>query len=119
MKNRNLIFLETDQYTIKESLLDSDGETVWEVRDPKNNNYFLVHTNSLGHMYITFFKKKYISNECSQLGIKEICKILLERGLNLTINIYYTNVSLIILLRKIGFKKFRNVKHLYYLETLE
>ena len=119
MKERKELFLKTETYTLKEALVDSEGETVWEVRDTKTNNYFLVHSDSMGHMYITFFKHNRISKECARLGIKKICEILLERGLNLTINIYHTNLSLISLLGKVGFKKFRNVKSLYYLKNLK
>lgn len=55
MDERKLILLEEGNYTLREALIDSDGDTVWEITDPTTKNTFIVHTTSKGHMYISFF----------------------------------------------------------------
>lgn len=114
MDGRKLILLEEVNYTLREALIDSDGDTVWEITDPSTKNTFIVHTTSKGHMYISFFKKDHITAKCANKSIRKICEILIERGLRPTINIYHTNTALIVTCTKIGFRKVSKVRHLYF-----
>ena len=119
MEERKRIIVKDENYILKELYTDSDGDTVWDIEDPKKQNNFVVHSSASGKLYITFFKRLNITDKCSLNAIKKICEILLERGLNPTINIYYKNTSLIALCKKIGFRKTKNVKREYYLKNLK
>lgn len=117
--NREPILIKTDTYILKETYIDAQGDTVWEIKDPKNNNIFFIHSSPLGQLYINFFKGNYISTNCSLNAIKKLCEILLSRQLHPTIKIYYTNESLIRLCCSVGFRKDKKVKHQYYLKNLK
>ena len=115
---RTPIVIKENNYILKESYTDSFGDTIWIITEPDTQNVFHVHTSSNGKLYISFFKGIKISKACSHESIRKICEILLEQGLYPTINIHYTNQSLINLCCKIGFRKNRKLKHQYYLKTL-
>ena len=119
MKERKLIIIETEDYILRECIVDSNGDTTWDVKDTKTGNSFVVHSFSSGKLYITFFKRCHVTRNCSLNALRKICEILLERNLNPTINIYYKNTDLIKLCCVIGFRKDKNVKHLYYLKNLK
>lgn len=116
---RTPIVIKEANYTLKESYIDSFGDTIWVITEPNTKNVFHVHTSSTGKLYISFFKGIKICRTCSQEAIRKICEILLERGLNPTINIHYTNQNLIKLCCKIGFRKNKKIKQQYYLKTLK
>lgn len=116
---RTPIIIKETNYTLKESYTDSSGDTIWIITEPNTKNVFHVHTSSSGKLYLSFFKGIRISSICAQAAIKKICEILLEQGLNPTINIHYTNQNLIKLCCQIGFRKNRKIKHQYYLKTLK
>lgn len=118
-EQRKLIIIENEHYILREAVVDLDGETVWDIQDQHTNNTFVVHTREKGEMYITFFKGYNITSKCKYNAIHKICEILLERGVNPTINIYYKNNALIKLCCAIGFRKVIGVKHLYYLRNLK
>lgn len=120
MENKLLLSIEDKNFILNEVLIETDGDTLWNIKDPKQDKdaYFVVHTDRTGRLYVTFFKRHYVSNNCSLYGISKICEILLERNLKPTIKIHYTNKSLITLCYKVGFRKYKNVKHLYYLKKL-
>lgn len=119
MGERKLIKIETENYILTESIVDSNGDTTWDIKDPKTCNSFVVHSFSSGKMYITFFKRCHITSSCSFNALKKICEIMLERDLKPTINIYYKNTQLIKLCCALGFRKDKRVKHLYYLKSLK
>jgi len=119
MGERKLIKTQTEDYILRESIVDSNGDTTWDIKDTKTGNSFVVHSSSFGKLYITFFKNCHITRNCSFNAIKKICEILLERNLKPTINIYYKNTELIKLCCAIGFRKNKKVKHLYYLKNLK
>ena len=117
--NPNLpIIIKDKLYILKEAYVDLYGHTIWNIIDPKNENLLMVHTSKDGVLYVKFFKHCPISRECAISAITKICEILLERNLNPTINIHYTNTSLISLCTKIGFRKVKDIKHLYQLKKL-
>lgn len=118
-KQRELIIIEDEIYVLREALVDSDGETIWNIQDKQTKQIFVVHSRARGEMYITFFKGYNITSKCAYNAIHKICEILLERGLNPTINIYYKNQKLIKLCCAMGFRKVIGVKHLYYLKKLK
>lgn len=119
MVERKLIAIEDEDFILKEVIVESNGDTVWDVKDKCSQNSFIVHSSSVGKLYITFFKNCYINTNCSFNAIKKICEILLERNLKPTINIHYTNESLIKLCCAIGFRKDKKVKNQYYLKKIK
>ena len=103
MERRKLIIIKDANYTLKETYIDTDEDTIWEVTDPKNENTFMVHSSNKGELYITFFKKSYISSKCSINSVKKICEILLERNLTPSIHIHPKNTYHCVL--KLVFRK--------------
>ena len=119
MSKRKLITVKDKNYLLKETIVENDGSIVWHVTDPKTKNYFIVHTNSIGRLYISFFKGCRISRECSLHAIRKICDILLKRSLKPTIKISCKNEALIVLCKRVGFRKVNDVRDLYYLKKLK
>lgn len=119
MSKQNPIKIVDDNYILREALVDSSGDIVWEITDPKTKHSFVVHSSTSGKIYINFFKGHEITPSCSYNSLKKLCEILLKRNLTPTINIHYTNTGLIALCTKIGFRKLKNVKHQYYLKSLK
>lgn len=111
--------VKTDDFILKESYVDPQGNSIWDIKDPKHDTNFIVHTSTSGSLFVKFFKGVYVSNSCSLNALREICKILLERNLNPTIRIYYKNKALIGICTKIGFRKKKGVKNHYYLKKLK
>lgn len=118
-KDRKLIRIDKENFSLKELYIDSDGDTIWEITNPRNNKKFIVHSTAFGKMYITFFKGEMVSTKCAKEALRQLCEILIERNLNPHINIYYKNTSLIKLCCSIGFRKTPGIKHTYYLKKLK
>lgn len=119
MNRRNPISIIGETFIAKESIVEESGASVWTVSNSNKEECFVVHTFSKGKMYITFFKNIHIQNDCSVPGIKSICKVLLERGEQPSIQIKRTNVHLIVLCKKVGFRKHKQIRDLYYLESVK
>lgn len=120
MNERKPILIETEKFILKEEYVDSDGESVWSITNPKSrNNLFYVHCQFSGSLYISFLKGIHCNYDFVLVALRELCKILLNQYSILTINIYHKNKALISLCRKVGFRKQRNVKHLYYLKSVK
>lgn len=109
----------TDDFILKESYVDPNGDTIWDIKDPKLDTNFVVHTSSTGTLFVKFFRGSYVSNKCSLNALREICKILLERNLNPSIRIYHKNKPLIALCCRIGFRPKKDIKNQYYLKKLK
>ena len=114
MANREYIKIVSSTYILEEAHVDSVGDTVWYIYDPKKKNSFVVHSFENGKIYITFFKKGTISKDCSYDGLRKLCEILLSRGLSPSIVINPKNSALINLCRKVGFRKSRRLKNDYF-----
>lgn len=111
--------IKTDDFILKESYVDPTGNTIWDIKDPKRDTNFVVHTSSTGNLFVKFFKGNYVSNKCSLNALKEICRILVERNLDPTIRIHNKNKALIGICYKIGFKKKKGSGYQYYLKELK
>lgn len=118
MNPNSHILIKNDFFILKEAYVDSFGHTVWNITDPKSKNLLMVHSSKDGVLYVKFFKRCPVSRKCALAALTKICEILLERNLKPSINIHYTNKALISLCTKIGFKKIKDVKHLYRLKKL-
>ena len=118
MINRDYLKIANPNYVLKECHVDSVGDTVWDIYDPKKGNSFVVHSFENGKLYIHFFKRGTISRECSYNGLKKLCEVLLERNLCPTIVIKPRNTALINLCRKIGFRRSKHLRNEYFLRSL-
>ena len=118
MRPSTPIVIKDEFFILEEAYVDSSGHTIWNITDTQTNKSLVVHTSNSGTLFIKFFKHHPITKNCSLLSITKICEILLERNLKPSINIHYTNTALILLCKKIGFRKVKDVKHLYRLKKL-
>ncbi len=102
--------IETDNFILTQSIVDSNGDSTWLVTRKKNSRIFYIHVFDVNHINIKFFNFIQSPSE----AITALCKhIVSETGKTPYINIHYTNKDLIIACQKAGFRKVKNIKHLY------
>lgn len=117
MEKRNLI--EGKLSTAREVIVDSEENSIWYVRDIKTRNTFIIKVSKKGELYIDFFKEQPIPQRCSIEGISNVCEELLNREIKPTIEITSNNKNLIIVCRKVGFRKTKGIERQYYLKMLK
>jgi len=103
--------IETENFIIKEGVVDSNNDSTWIITSKNDNKSFFIHffRSSLS-INIKFFKGHYIQN--SSEAIHDFCEYLCSQGFIPKITIY-KNVPLIITCKKAGFRKVKDVEHLY------
>lgn len=105
--------IETNNFILTQELVESDGESTWLVTEPKSNEMFYIHVLTNNRLNIKIFNETRFSSDASE-AITALCFFLIdETQINPTINIYYKNKHLILLCVKAGFRKKKNIKHLY------
>lgn len=117
MEKRNLI--EGKLSTAREVIVDSEENSIWYVRDIKTRNTFIIKVSKKGELYIDFLKEQPIPQKCSIEGIRNVCEELLNREIKPTIEITSNNKNLIIVCRKVGFRKTKGIERQYYLKMLK
>lgn len=117
MEKRNLI--EGKLSTAREVIVDSEENSIWYVRDIKTRNTFIIKVSKKGELYIDFLKEQPIPQKSSIEGISNICEELLNREIKPTIEITSNNKNLIIVCRKVGFRKTKGIERQYYLKMLK
>ncbi len=104
--------IETDNFILTQDIIDSNGNSTWIATKKSNENIFYIHVFNVSYINIKLFKGTYI--EGAEEAISALCNyIASETNAVPSINIHYTNKSLITICRKAGFRKVKNVKHLY------
>lgn len=102
--------IETNNFTLTQSLVESNGDSTWIVTKKSNSKIFYIHVFDVNHINIKLFNSVNNPSE----AITALCNYIVEEtGKIPYINIYYTNKSLIAACTKAGFRKVKNVKHLY------
>lgn len=102
--------IETDNFTLTQSLVDSKGDSTWLVTKKNNSKIFYIHVFDVNHINIKLFSSIKDPSE----AITALCNhIVEETGKIPYINIHYTNKDLIVACRRAGFRKVKNIKHLY------
>lgn len=103
---------ETDNFILEESICDSHGDSTWIITQKKDGSIFYIHVFNLNYMNIKLFNHSKIKNPSE--AIAALCNyVLAETGITPSMNIHYTNQTLIAHCTKAGFRKVKNVKHLY------
>lgn len=104
--------IETDNFILTENIRDSNGDSTWLVTEKKSNRIFYIHVFSNNYINIKLFSRNNIQNPSE--AISALCNnIVYETNKIPSINIHYTNKSLISHCTKAGFRKVKKVKHLY------
>lgn len=103
---------ETDNFILEEGICDSHGDSTWVITQKKNGSIFYIHIFNVNHLNIKLFNRSKIKNPSE--AITALCNyIITETGKIPYMNIHYTNKTLIAQCTKAGFRKVKNVKHLY------
>ena len=105
-----------ERYILRKIIVDSDNDTTWDVKDPKTNGLFTVHSTHDGKIFVKFFKDVHVSWACSYNAMRKICEIMVESGLQPMIRIH-NNELLSNLFLAIGFRRDAG-RHVYYLKHL-
>lgn len=104
--------IETENFILTENIHDSNGDSTWIVTEKRSNRIFYIHVFSTSYINIKLFSKNNIKNPSE--AISALCNnIVSETSRIPSINIHYTNKALISHCTKAGFRKVKNVKHLY------
>ena len=119
MKNTNKVILKNEYCLIKKAIEDDNGDIVWDVKDLKTNQFFVVHASYNGRMYVTHFKREHITKKCAILGITKICQILLSENITPTMRIVPKNVTLKICCTQVGFKPVKGAPGIYRLKNVK
>ena len=102
--------IETDNFTLTQNLIESNGDSTWLVTKKSNSRIFYIHVFNVNHLNIKLFN--YVQNPSE--AITALCNhIIAKTGKTPYINIHYTNKTLIVACKKAGFRKVKNIKHLY------
>lgn len=119
IRERQIIYKD-DMCIVTVNYIESDSTVHFDVKDPISGDIFVVHVSPKGVFNIHYFPKaNNISKYCSQKGIVEICKVYVANNIQPRINIVYTNKPLIAICTCVGFRKVKNIKHLYVLKKLK
>lgn len=103
--------IETDNFMLTQSLIDSKGDSTWLVTRKNNSKIFYIHVFDVNHINIKLFNN---SVKDPSEAINALCNdIVAETGKIPYINIHYTNKDLIVACKRAGFRKVKNIKHLY------
>lgn len=103
---------ETQNFILEENIRDSHGDSTWLITQKKNGSIFLIHVFNTNHVNIKIFGNSKLSNPSE--AISALCNHIIEKtGKIPYMNIHYTNKALITHCTKAGFRKVKNVKHLY------
>ena len=104
--------IETENFILVESVLDSNGDSTWVVTEKTTKKIFYIHVFNVNHINIKLFSKSKINNPSE--AISALCNaIVSETGKVPHISIHYTNKALIACCTKAGFRKVKKIKHLY------
>lgn len=104
--------IETNNFILTQNVIDSSGDCTWIVTQKSNSEIFYIHVFDVNHINIKLFNKNTIKNPSE--AISALCNHLVsETRKILYMNIYYKNQSLIAACTKAGFRKVKNIKHLY------
>lgn len=104
--------IETNNFILTQSIVDSKGDSTWLVMKKSNSKIFYIHVFDVNHINIKLFNSNSIQDPSE--AITELCNyIVAETGKIPYINIHYKNEALIVACRRAGFRKVKNIKHLY------
>lgn len=105
--------IKTNNFILIQDVVESDGESTWSVKECNTGSMFYIHVFRNNQLNIKIFSHtRFISNPSE--AIVALCNLLIDTtNIIPSINIIYTNKNLISICTKAGFKKKRNVKHLY------
>ena len=104
--------IEIENFILVQSVIDENGDSTWTITEKSSNQIFYIHVFSVSYLNIKIFNGTHIKK--AEEAIFALCNyIAIEKNVVPSINIYYTNKSLITTCRKAGFQKVKNVKHLY------
>lgn len=107
--------IETDNFTLTQSLVNSKGNSTWLVTKKNNSKIFYIHVFDVNYINIKLFDSIKDSSE----AITALCNdIVAETGQIPYMNIYYQNKAFIAACTKAGFRKVKNMKHLYKFKTM-
>lgn len=103
--------LESNNFILTQSIIDPNGDSTWTVREKKHfNRIFYIHVFSKNQLNIKLYH--HIKNADEAISL--LCDTLqVENDIAPRINIHYTNKALITVCCKAGFRKKKNIKHLY------
>lgn len=105
--------IETDNFVLTQNIVESDGESTWTVKELHTNKIFYIHVLHNNRLNIKLFNGTNFINNPSE-AISALCNFLIsETNIIPSINIFYKNESLIRVCTKAGFRKRKNIKHLY------
>lgn len=102
--------LETDNFVLSESLTNPNGDSTWTITKKSNNRIFYIHVFNKNQLNIKFYGFIEDAHEAISLLCNTIAE---ETSTSPCINIHHTNQALIKTCIRAGFRKKRNIKHLY------
>ena len=109
--------IETNNFILNQDLVESDGESTWSVTECHTGKIFYIHVLRNNRLNIKIFSRTGFINNPSE-AITALCNFLIDStNIVPSINIIYTNKTLISICTEAGFRKKRNVKHLYIFKT--
>ena len=104
--------IETNNFILTQNVLDANGDCTWLITQKSNAAIFYIHVFASNRLNIKLFNKSHIKNPSE--AIAALCEyLILETNTTPCINIHDTNKSLIAICTKAGFRKVKNIKHLY------
>lgn len=104
--------IETNNFILTQNVLGSNGDSTWLVTKKGHKEIFYIHVFNESFINIKLFNKTNIMN--AEEAISALCNFISSETNKVpSINIHYKNKALITKCRKAGFRKVKNVKHLY------